>query len=276
MSITITKLSTGKIKVEDGQELRYFEASKDLGLSQSGEAVGVYDGGRLIYDFWPEEVSGTQIEGEALQPFKGDALDLLEILGDSFFFEEVAGPGGALLGYPSGNYSAFLNNVAEVNNSSQHFANTLWGTFLEVKAEVELEAVRVNKGTTTAGAFVLGIYEVDESLSPTNLLIQTAAAFNTGISGIEEVVLTENITPGVYCFAYHGNATGGSIRGAIYGGFHYLATPTLPNTFTWYAVRAALTYTGTLPAVFPAFSRSERFSPTGGENRIPLMAYKIA
>lgn len=187
------------------------------------------------------------------------------------------GGGSLLLGYPSGSYSSFLNTNAQVNNSCPHFADVIWGTFLEVKADVELESVRVQKGTTTAGNFILGIYEVDENLSPTNLISQTAASFNSGVSGIEEIALNQNaiLKAGIYCFAYHGDATGGNIRSSINGGFHYLAAPTLPNTFTWYAVRAALTYTGTLPAVFPAFSRSERFTPIGGENRIPVMAYKI-
>jgi hypothetical protein len=278
----IVKLENNNIQVQDtaGRVIKSFTPSgASLEFTQGGEAVGLFYAGSNVFDFYPTEVESTQVLPAAKVPFSGDEEDLLDLLSTSFFFDEVEGTGGAnLLGYPSGSYSAFLNNIAEVNNASQHFADLLWGTFLEVKADVELEAVRVQKGATTAGAFVLGIYEVDENLAPTNLVGQSATSFNTGISGIEEIVLNEIITlkAGIYCFAYHGNATGGSIRSSIYGGFHYLATPTLPNTFTWYAVRASLVYTGTLPSVFPAFSRSERFTPSGGENRIPLMAYKIA
>lgn len=257
MSIKITKLSTGKIKVEDGQELRYFEASKDLGLSQNGEAVGVYDGGRLIYDFWPEEVSSTQIEGEALQPFKGDALDLLEILGDSFFFEVATGGGAGAAAFKylidSGVFHTLQGDVSpNIGQGAQ--GTTLVAQLIKPSGNFTINNISINIISTVAGAAVVGIYSLDGDGYPKDKIVQTTE-FNTNISGLQSITISPTLLTGgsSYAVVFQCSAPIPNMRR-----FGYLSTNTgliwgTDAGLTKYGLlNIANTYSSLLPNQFPA------------------------
>lgn len=170
--------------------------------------------------------------------------------------------------YPIGTTQTFLKSNSYVPATGLAVViNSLRGYHISIDKNVTIKDLRVRFSAGAVGNSVYGIYNVDSNGYPTNLIYSTTA-FDNNLTSQQVYTQDLSITKGNYFVAYNSNSAPTAFA---YNAEHLynpiLGTQTTLSSSSYNAgLGVAYTYTGTLPATFPAGAGG-----LGGVNHIAVI-----
>lgn len=164
---------------------------------------------------------------------------------------DLVGENSGASDYPiSNNLYSFKAN--DTKSSQSIPLDLLVTSKIYIPFDFTLSTLYLRYGASVVGASVLGMYNIGEDGLPSDLIIQTTA-FNTSLTASQGKFITPTVfKKGYYAVVYHSNVTNSIWAFANASTFpNWGSTSTILSINVYATITVALTYTGTLPEVFP-------------------------
>jgi len=171
--------------------------------------------------------------------------------------------------YPSGTIQGFIQNHVYPGNTGAGIADRLRAYAITIEQDVVIGEVIMRCTTIQVGSVTFGVYDINISGYPNNLLFEVTT-FNTNITGAQSAVVNYSLSAGTYFVASHGTTTNSFVvitRQNMYN--TAVGTIDLTN-FLANGWSITSTYATNLPNPFPAGGTST------GTAALPALFFQIA
>lgn len=245
----IAKAENGNVELRDndGNAYEVLPPNARLQKDSSRQIIKVIYAQNNILTIPFAEVDFLQTDPAAAVAFTGTLQELFDDLKANFFFDVTD---TIVQDYPNAPYSFKANDTKSGQSIA---ANLLVASKIYIPFDFTLNILYLRYSASVAGASVLGLYSIGTDGDPDELLIQTPTEYNTAVTSSQGVSITPTLfKKGYYAVVYHSNVTNSINAFSNASNFpNWGSVSTILATNVFGTITAPLTYTGTLPTVFP-------------------------